>query len=404
MRIADLWWVCVDAVSARPVRSVLTMIGTILGTASFVAIIGLTTTASGQITESFNALQATQVMVYDKEAETSGGYHFPSSSGEILRGLNGVVDAGVFYKATVGSEAAQVTIATRPQIDLGSDRAGIGLVVYGAEPGTFAAAETTLLSGRGLDEVDVAQTWPVAVLGPSAAQQLGIATVATRPTVFVGDTAYTVVGILSGTGALPELGNAVILPAPVALRDFGPPERTSPAKLIIRTAMGAAGLISVQAPLALSPNDPAYLVASEPPDWSKITDPVNTSMNALLFGLAGIALVIGCVAIANTTLAAVMERTGEIGLRQAIGARRIHIAAQFIVEAGITGGLGGLIGSAAGAVSIISVAAARRWTPYVDWRLLVVAPAAGALIGILAGLYPAWKAANVAPVRALQHL
>jgi putative ABC transport system permease protein len=400
----DLWREAVDSVAARPVRSVLTMVGTILGTAAFIAIIGLTTTASGQITAAFNALEATEVIVSDQAAKTDGLYHFPASSGAILRRLNGVVDAGVFFKVPLDTEQERTSIATRPQVDLGSSPEGIGLSVYGAEPGTFVAAQATAQSGRLLDEWDIAAAWPVAVLGPGAAQRLGITTVATQPFLFVGDTAYLVVGIIADTGALPELGNAVILPASTALRDFGPPSRLAPASVLVRTDLGAASLIAIQAPLALSPDNPGALVSAAPPDWSTLTDPVNTSMNALLFGLAALALVIGCVAIANTSLAAVMERTGEIGLRRALGARAVHISGQFIAESAVLGSLGGLIGSALGTLAILLASAARGWTPFVNAWLLAAAPVAGALVGVLAGVYPAWRAARIQPAHALQHL
>jgi putative ABC transport system permease protein len=318
--------------------------------------------------------------------------------------LNGVVDAGVFFRAQTVSEAGALSIAAVPEVDLGGQAAGTGLTVYGAEPGTLAAAKAQFASGHGFDELHIVGRWNVAVLGAGAATRLGVSTMTTLPTVFVGNNAYAVIGVLAHSGSLPELGNAVILPASTALDVYGPPSASAPARLLARTELGAAELIAVQAPLALAPGSPGSLVSDPVPDWSKLTDPVNTSMNSLMLGLAAVALVIGCVAIANTTLTSVMERSGEIGLRQAMGARPIHIAAQFISESAIQGGMGGLIGGAVGVAAVLLVCVAQHWTPYFDWRLVVASPAVGALIGIAAGLYPARKASRVPPAHALQHL
>jgi putative ABC transport system permease protein len=225
-----------------------------------------------------------------------------------------------------------------------------------------------------LDKQHLEGRWNVAVLGPGAAKRLGVSTVATNPTVFVGYHAYAVMSVLSSSGTSPELGSAVILPATTVLEVYGPPASSAPAALLIRTELAAAELIAVQAPLASAPDSPVSLVSEAPPDWSKLTDPVRTSMNSLLLGLAAIALVIGCVAIANTTLTSVMERSGEIGLRQAMGAAPIHVATQFVAASAIQGNMGGLIGGAVGVTTVLVVCLGQRWTPHLDWRLVAASP------------------------------
>jgi putative ABC transport system permease protein len=397
----------VASIAARPARSMLTMTGTILGCAAFIAIIGLTATASGQITSKFNELEATTLTVRDVLAEEDfeQTFNFPDRAGPQLRALNGVVDAGLYFKPGNTFEmetGGPRTIAVRPQADGIDPNSGAGLALYGAEPGTLAAARVDLASGRGLDEFHIETSQPVAVLGFAAAGNLGIASVATRPTVFIGNDPYQVIGILGEGGAIPELGSAVMIPAPLALERYGPPDLSQPARVLVRTELGAAGLIAVQAPLALRPDHPEYLGVAAPPDWSMVTDDVNTSMNALLLVLAGIALIIGTVAIANTTLVAVMERTGEIGLRQALGAKPVHVLAQFLVESVVLGAIGGLVGSAVGIASVVAGAIARQWTPVLDPRLSLTAPAIGIVVGVLAGLYPSWRASRIPPATALQ--
>jgi putative ABC transport system permease protein len=380
----------------------LTMMGTVLGTGAFLVIVGLTSTAAGQISSQFNQLEATQVTVTDQAGVTSGGFHFPTSAGQVLRPLNGVVDSGVYFKAPTQNEAGRIPIATRPQADIADPRAGANLAVYGAAHGTFIAAGATVSSGVLLDDVCGRDNIPVAVLGHTAATVLGIATVATQPTVFVGNQPYTVVGILESAGSLPELQSAVIIPAQVALNTYGPPIAPNAARVLIRTDLGAATLISVQAPYALWPQAPGDLAAAAPPDWSGVTQPVTNQMTSLLLVLAGIALLIGIFAIANTTLAAVLERTDEIGLRRALGARAGHVFAQILVEACLVGAIGGLIGSAGGTLVVVVVAWAKRWTPVLDPELALLAPVIGVVAGVVAGVYPALKAAHIQPSDALR--
>jgi putative ABC transport system permease protein len=115
-----------------------------------------------------------------------------------------------------------------------------------------------------------------------------------------------------------------------------------------------------------------------------------------------VCLVIGAVGIANTTLVAVMERTGEIGLRRALGARSRHITVQFLTESGALGLLGGVVGTSVGTAVVVAVSAFREWTPVIAPLTLAAAPALGLATGLLAGLYPAWRASRVPPAEALR--
>jgi len=112
--------------------------------------------------------------------------------------------------------------------------------------------------------------------------------------------------------------------------------------------------------------------------------------------------VVGALGIANVTLVTVLERTAEIGLRRALGAGRRHIAAQFLIESMIVGALGGIVGAAGGILGVVAISVARDWTPVLDGRAAAAAPLAGALVGLLAGLYPAGRAAAMQPVDALR--
>ena len=139
-----------------------------------------------------------------------------------------------------------------------------------------------------------------------------------------------------------------------------------------------------------------------PAGTSEVRESVQADISTIFLALGGVALLIGGVGIANVTLLSVLERVGEIGLRRALGATRRDIAAQFMVESVIVGLLGGLVGAALGVAAVVGVSAAQSWTPILDLRMVGAAALTGGLIGLLAGLYPALKAASVEPVSALR--
>lgn len=403
--LRDLSAETLAGLTQRPGRSLLTMLGTVLGVGAFVAVLGLTSTVSGQIGHRFTVLDATTVTV--ATASSGGGdtagvgvpRTFPADADARIGRLNGVVSAGVWWPVTT---AAQPVIAGTPGVRAGTRQdAGGSAQVYAASPGLLRAVRPTV-RGALFDGFHDRRAEHVCVLGGTLAGRLGISRVDTRPAVFVDDVAYTVVGILDDARQAPELLTAVTVPRRTAEQVYGPPPANTPTKMIIRTRLGAAPLIAGQAPVALRPAHPRDLVAAPPPNPHELRDHVEVDLTGLFLVLAGICLVIGMVGIANTTFVAVLERTAEIGLRRALGARARHIAAQFLTESTALGLIGGLVGTALAVAAVLAVALAKNWTAVLDPAAVLPAPLIGAGVGLLAGLYPSVRAARIEPQEALR--
>ncbi|GAA1990092.1 ABC transporter permease [Catenulispora subtropica] len=402
--LRDLGAEALAGILQRPGRSVLTMLGTVLGIGAFVTILGLTATAAGQIDKRFTVLSATEVGVDDTGTAHGQGQQpdpaisFTPDAGARVEALHGVVHAGVYWPVPLRSPR----LGAAPDLQSGAAGDGSGLAVYAADPGALAAMHPTLTAGTLYNAFHEGRQERVAVLGAAAASRLGITRLDAEPAVFVDGTAYTVVGIIGDVQRHQEMLLSVMIPTSTALAGYGPPGEPSRAKMLIETKLGAAQLIAHQAPIVLRPDDPTLLTAIAPPDPKSLRNDVTGDFNTLFLLLAALSLVIGAVGIANTTLVAVLERTGEIGLRRSLGARPRHIAGQFLAESTVLGTLGGLLGTSVGVGLVVGVALTRDWTAVLQPWAVLPAPLIGSVVGLLAGLYPALRAAWIEPVEALR--
>lgn len=197
------------AVGRRPMRTLLTALGTILGVGAFVTTAGLAQTARAQVSARFDALAATEVRVQD--AAPDGTNPFPDDVDVALEALNGVNHAGLMFTVPGNGAIQARNTATRPR-----GATGASIPVIAATPGAVDASRPTLLTGRTYDRWHELRGERVTLLGRVAANQLGITRVDHRPVVFLDDTAYTVVGIIDDVARNPDLLLAVTIPVHTA--------------------------------------------------------------------------------------------------------------------------------------------------------------------------------------------
>lgn len=383
----------------RPGRAALTALGTVLGVGLFIAVLGLTATASSQIDERFNALTATEVTVKDNGGARPGEFSnsFPADASRRVEGLNGVKAAGVYWTVRI---SGQTLVRAAP---VGQAATGERLSVTAAAPGVLQAAGVRISEGLAYDAWHDDRAARVAMLGRSAASRLGVGTLATNPAIFINDIPFTVVGIVSDADRKADLLMSVVIPHNTAVHLWGQPgENDTRAQMLISTDMGAAEQVADEAALALDPAHPERFTAVPPPDPRSLRNGVTYDLDRLFLLLGCVCLAVGAIGIANTTLVAVVERTSEIGLRRALGARGLHITSQILGESSILGLLGGLTGTSLGTAGIVIVAAARQWTPVLNPAFIATAPALGLATGLVAGAYPAWRASRIQPVEALR--
>lgn len=396
--VRDLLNEALAGIFARPGRMVLTVLGVVIGMSALVATVGLTRTAGNRIISQFDQLAATELFVTARPGATTGIVDpkaLPWDAPARLRRLNGVVAAGTVSDVDVGNALVSSSPVKDPL-----NQSALRLAIRAGSPDMFRAVRAALETGRLPDAGHSDRADRVAVLGPDAAQRLGIHGVERLPAISIGDQIYLVIGILSDTTRRPELLGSVIIPEGTARRYFG---LAGPGMVIIETRIGAAYLIAEQARPALRPDDPRTLRVQVPQEPKRVRDEVQTDLNVMFLLLGGLSLIVGALGIANITLVGVMERTGEIGLRRAIGATRGHIAMQFLLESASMGLVGGIIGASIGVLIVVGVSAYQVWSPVLDPAVPLLAPVVGAAIGLLSGLYPASRAARLEPAEAFRH-
>ena len=397
--LVDLLAEATKDIGARPTRLLMTVAGTVLGVGALVATVGFAQTSALHIADQFDAVASTQAVVSPVRESGVSGEAVPlarlswDAESRIQR-IGGVEHAATLSKIDpAGDEIRAVQLSDPSAATLAQPH------LYAASPDILGAVGGAIESGRMFDRGHDARADRVAVLSARAAERFGIGSIDSQPSVFVGGTAYAVIGVYGDVEYEGDLQDAMIIPAGTGRAEFG---LTAPDRVQVRLAVDGGPILYEQAPLVLAPDAPATIEVAAPTGPSELRTSIQSDVNLVFVILAVVVLLAGGLGIANVTMLSVMERVGEIGLRRAVGSTPRQIAAQFVAESVVIGLLGGLIGSALGVASIVVVAMVQGWTPVAQPGVAVGGVVVGALVGLVAGGLPARRAARIEPVDALR--
>src|SRR5215470_16059400 len=364
LRAADLLHVGTIGLRTRRVRAVLSMLGVTIGIAALVAVLGVTCSSQGDLLARIDALGTNLLTVTTgniNDTETP----LPTTAVATIPRTDGVL------AATATSELAGRHVYRSDRVETFRHA---GTTVRATDPTLLSTLDGRLLHGTFISE----------------------ATGRYPPTVRW----YTVIGILAPFELAPEIDHSALVGYPIAAADFG--YDGHPTRIYVRAeterTRATAGLL----PRAANPRNPSQVHVDRPSDALATRLAVADSGTALFLGLGAVALLVGGIGIANVMVISVLERRAEIGLRRALGAARRHVAGQFLIESLLLAAAGGATGVAAGGAVTYLLAHQRGWQPLIPAAAVYAGLAAAIVIGALAGLYPAMRAARMPPTEALR--
>lgn len=383
----------VNALFTRKLRTALSALGVSIGIAALVGVLGLSASSRADLDQQLNRLGTDMLTV---------------EPGGAIGGIGGdaslVEDAAAMIErlGPVGEVSAVQQIESdgvRRTSFINEDQTG-GITVWAADLDLLTTLRGEVANGRWHDAASV--QYPTVVLGAVAADRLGVTDADGTQTVVIGEETFTVIGVLEELPLAQDLDRAAIIGQPAAERWFG--ADSAPTKVYLRVN-DVSQMDGVRGALASTANPEAAdeVTVSRPSDALEAQVAAETAFTSLFLGLGAVALLVGGIGIANVMVISVIERRGEIGLRRALGATRPHISRQFLVEAVILSGLGGLAGVGLGIGLTATYAQVQGWQTVVPANSIVLGLAAAVAIGAIAGLFPAIRAARLAPTDALRH-
>jgi putative ABC transport system permease protein len=370
----------------RRLRAALSSLGIAIGIAAMVAVLGISESSKSDLISTLDRLGTNLLRVSPGQTIVGDDAELPEEAGPMI-GRIGPVES---------VSAVEQVEATVRRTDYVPEEETGGISVMAADTDLLTTLGATVRRGVYLDAAKA--RYPAVVLGSTAAERLGIDE--TGVNVWLGERWFTVVGILDPVELDPTLDSAALIGLPIARELFkaeGSPStiyvRANPDELDdVRRVLGATA----------NPEHPEEVDVSRPSDALEARAAAKTAFTSLFLGLGAVALLVGGVGIANVMVISVLERRSEIGLRRALGATKGHVRLQFLTESLLLAGLGGAAGVVLGTLITVVYASNRGWDTATPWYVPIGGITAAVAIGAVAGLYPAMRAARLAPTEALR--
>ena len=406
MRVQDLLQETYTALSANKARSGLTILGIVIGIGSVIAMVSIGQGASGQITSSIEGLGSNLLTVSPGVVQQGSGF-VSAGRGSAQTLKNDDVDAirqitGVAYVSPERQGRYQITAPTGNNTNS---------TVIGVSPEYAMVRNISITDGSFITEANARSLGRVAVLGPTVAQDLfGEGNDPVGKTVRINRLNFKVIGVLqlkgsAGLGFNPD--DTIYVPLTTMQKILAGGEYLSSIAISVETK-DLMPQVQQEATVVLAdkhhvdPTNPDFSILSQADILGTLTQ-VTDTFTIFLAAVAGISLIVGGIGIMNMMLTTVTERTREIGLRKAIGAKSRHISRQFLTEAIMLTFLGGVVGIALGWIISILVSRFAGIATTVSMSSVLLAFGVSAVIGIVFGYYPARRAASLNPIEALRY-
>ncbi|TDC61233.1 ABC transporter permease [Micromonospora sp. KC207] len=390
LSLPDLLGLATVGIRVRPARTVLAALGITIGIAALIAVIGIPASNQAAVRAGLAALGPNLLTVTPGQNLVTGKRaQLPAESVPMIQRIEPVQSA-----SAIGYTSAKVR-----RTNLVPEDETNGLAVAAARLDLPAVLKATMRVGVFLDRVT--EQYPAVVLGARASELLGVEPRPGEPAppVWINDRWYITVGVLDRLPLTPEINNSVLVGWPAAQRYLGFDGR--PQAIFVRVDDEAVDDVRAVLGRTANPQRPEEVLVSRPSDALAAQRLVEQAYSSLFLGLGAVALLVGGIGVANTMIISVLERRREIGLRRALGASRGHVASQFLAESVLLTGIGGALGILLGAAVTAGYAVAERWPAVLPPTALLGGLAVAVGTGVLAGVYPAARAARLAPTEAL---
>jgi putative ABC transport system permease protein len=387
LRSADILPLATVGLRTRRLRAALSVLGIAIGIAAIVAVLGITRSSQSDLLARIDRLGTNLLTVAAGRQPSGEPAQLPPTAAATISRTPGVQHVA----PTAVLNDVQVYRTDQVPVYRNS-----GLGVLACDANLLSTLHAQLASGVFLSIATA--NYPTAVLGHDAAQQLGMARPGSR--IWLGNQWFLVVGILQPVDLASEINQAALIGFPVAGQLFH--YQGHPTRVYVRTETDQTAAVATLLAAATNPIDPETVAVSRPSDALAARLAVASATTTLLLGLGTVALLVGGIGIGNVMVISALERRGEIGLRRALGAARRHVAAQFLIESLLLAAAGATAGILVGVAITYSLARLRHWHPLIPGTAIGGALAAALVIGAIAGLYPASRAAHLSPTDALR--
>jgi putative ABC transport system permease protein len=387
LHLSDLGRLSIAGLRTRKLRAGLSALGIAIGVAAIVAVLGLSSSASAGLLNEISSLGTNLLVVENGQTLTGGTAELPKAAPAMIGRITGVTHVDE-TGAVSGDVYRSPLIPTVDTNALSIDAASLGLL---------RTVGTTVAQGNYLNAATIRE--PVAVLGAAAAQRLGIDWVFPGERIWLDNMWFYVAGILKPAVLVPAVDSSVLIGFPAAERYLAFDGHAS--AIYVRAQSGHVNAVDSLLGATANPENPSEVEVSQPSSALVAQADAQGAFDGLFLGLGAVALLVGAVGVANIMIISVLERRSEIGLRRALGATKGHIRIQFLAEAVVLALVGGAVGVGIGVLATAVYASSKHELVVIPALAWAGGIGAAIIIGAVAGLWPALRAARMSPTQAL---